>query len=133
MRNRTSSGLARKRIAVIKALTQTVFPEPVAPAISRCGISARSATKDWLQNNAKILEEALHDFGIEAKVTEVEMGPVITRYEIEPAPGVKVQRITTLADDLALVMKAPSVRIIAPIPGKARVGIETHSATPARN
>ncbi len=52
------------------------------------------------------------------------MGPVITRYEIEPAPGVKIQKITTLSDDLALAMKAPSIRIIAPIPGKARVGIE---------
>lgn len=80
--------------------------------------------KDWLENNARILEEALRDFGIDAKVAEVEMGPVITRYEVEPAPGVKVQKITTLSDDLALVMKAPSVRVIAPIPGKARVGIE---------
>ncbi len=80
--------------------------------------------KEWLQNNARVLEEALKDYGIEAKVAEVEMGPVITRYEVEPAPGVKVQKITTLADDLALVLKAPSVRIIAPIPGKARVGIE---------
>ena len=80
--------------------------------------------KEWLEKNAKGLEEALRDYGIDAKVAEVEMGPVITRYEVEPAPGVKVQKITTLADDLALVMKAPSVRIIAPIPGKSRVGIE---------
>ena len=80
--------------------------------------------KEWLEKNAKVLEEALRDFGIEAKVAEVEMGPVITRYEVEPAPGVKVQKITTLSDDLALVMKAPAVRVIAPIPGKARVGIE---------
>ena len=80
--------------------------------------------KEWAQGNAKILEESFRDFGIEAKVAQVEMGPVITRYEVEPAPGVKVQKFTTLANDLALVLKAPSVRVIAPIPGKARVGIE---------
>ncbi|MBI3333852.1 MAG: DNA translocase FtsK [Candidatus Omnitrophica bacterium] len=80
--------------------------------------------KEQLEANARLLEESLRGFGIDAKVAEVEMGPVITRYEVEPAPGVKVQKITTLADDLALVLKAPSVRIIAPIPGKARVGIE---------
>jgi S-DNA-T family DNA segregation ATPase FtsK/SpoIIIE len=80
--------------------------------------------KDDLQANARILEGTLSDFGIEAKVVEVERGPVITRYELEPAPGVKIQRIVALSDDIALVMKAQSVRIVAPIPGKARVGVE---------
>jgi S-DNA-T family DNA segregation ATPase FtsK/SpoIIIE len=88
----------------------------------------RTQGKESLQANAKILEEALRDYGIEAKVTEVEMGPVITRYEVEPAPGVKVQKITTLSDDLALVLKSPSVRIVAPIPGKARIGVEVPNA-----
>jgi len=81
-------------------------------------------SREQLEANAKILEETLRDFGLETRVAEVEMGPVITRYELEPAPGVKIQKITTLSDDLALAMKAPSIRIIAPIPGKARVGIE---------
>ncbi len=81
-------------------------------------------SKEQIQANAKVLEETLSDFGIEARVAEVELGPVITRYEVEPAAGVKIQKITTLSDDLALAMKASSVRIIAPIPGKARVGIE---------
>ena len=85
--------------------------------------------KQEIEQSAKVLEDALREFGIDAKVTEVEVGPVITRYEVEPAPGVKVQRITTLSDDLALVMKAQSVRIIAPIPGKARVGIEVPNAS----
>ncbi|MCX5709567.1 MAG: DNA translocase FtsK 4TM domain-containing protein [Candidatus Omnitrophica bacterium] len=80
--------------------------------------------KDDLEATARILEETLEDFGISAKVTDIERGPVITRYELEPAPGVKVNSIATLSDDIALAMKAQSVRIIAPIPGKGRVGVE---------
>lgn len=80
--------------------------------------------KDDLETNARILEDTLEDFGISAKVTEIERGPVITRYELEPAPGVKLNRIVALNDDIALTMKAQSVRIIAPIPGKGRVGVE---------
>ncbi|HNX80935.1 MAG TPA: DNA translocase FtsK [Candidatus Omnitrophota bacterium] len=77
-----------------------------------------------LEGNARVLEETFSDFGISVKVTDIERGPVITRYELEPAPGVKVARIVSFEDDLALAMKAQSVRIIAPIPGKARVGVE---------
>jgi len=80
--------------------------------------------KDDLQANARILEDTLGDFGIVVKVTDIEKGPVITRYELEPAPGVKLNRIVALGDDIALAMKAQSIRIVAPIPGKARVGIE---------
>ncbi len=80
--------------------------------------------EDNLTENSKLLEECLKNFGIDVKVTEVEQGPVITRYELLPAPGVKLSRITTLQDDIALVLKAPSIRIIAPIPGKSAVGIE---------
>ena len=80
--------------------------------------------KDDLADNAKILEDTLSDFGIAVRVADIERGPVITRYELEPAPGVKVQRIVSLADDIALTMKATSVRIVAPIPGKNRVGVE---------
>lgn len=80
--------------------------------------------KEDLANNARILEETLEDFGISVKVTDVERGPVITRYELDPAPGVKINRIVALSDDIALTMKAQSVRIVAPIPGKSRVGVE---------
>lgn len=80
--------------------------------------------KDDLEQNSRILEETLRDFGIETRVTQVERGPTITRYELEPAPGVKLTRITSLSDDIALAMKALSVRVIAPIPGKGCVGIE---------
>jgi len=80
--------------------------------------------KENLEDNARILEDTLGDFGILAKVTDIERGPIITRYELEPAPGIKLSRIMNLSDDIALSMKAQSVRILAPIPGKDRVGIE---------
>ncbi|MFH1868519.1 MAG: DNA translocase FtsK [Candidatus Omnitrophota bacterium] len=80
--------------------------------------------KEDLTASSAVLEGTLQDFGIDVKVTQVEKGPVITRYELEPSPGVKVNSITVLSDDIALAMKAQSVRIIAPIPGKSRVGVE---------
>jgi S-DNA-T family DNA segregation ATPase FtsK/SpoIIIE len=92
---------------------------------------AERQIKEDLNANARILEDTLADFGIAVKVTDIERGPVITRYELEPAPGVKVNRIVALSDDIALAMKAQSVRIVAPIPGKGRVGVEvpnTHSS-----
>ncbi len=80
--------------------------------------------QDDLVSGARVLEETLADFGVVVRVADIERGPVITRYELEPAPGVKVQRITTLSDDIALAMRAQTVRIVAPIPGKNRVGVE---------
>jgi len=77
-----------------------------------------------LEANSAVLENTLRDFGIEARVVEVTRGPVITRYEVQLAPGIKVQKVTNLQDDIALAMRAASLRILAPIPGKAAVGIE---------
>lgn len=74
--------------------------------------------------NVRVLQETLQSFGINARVTHVSRGPAITRYEIQPPTGVKVSKIVGLADDIALSMAAPDVRIEAPIPGKAAVGIE---------
>lgn len=79
---------------------------------------------DQLLRTSALLEETLKTFGIEARVTDVTRGPTITRYELEPAPGIKVSRFLSLADDLALALKAHRVRVEAPIPGKGRVGIE---------
>ncbi len=77
-----------------------------------------------LKSNAKLLEDTLASFGISAKVLQVSRGPAITRYELQPAPGVKVSRIVNLADDIALNLAASGIRIEAPIPGKAAVGVE---------
>ena len=85
--------------------------------------------KEDLEGNARILEETLRDFDIEGKVVEINKGPVITRYELEPAPGVKVHRITSLSDNIALALKAQSVRIVAPIPGKGTIGFEVPNSS----
>ncbi len=77
-----------------------------------------------LADTARILTETLSEFGIDAQVTNVETGPVVTRYEVLPAPGVRVERIAALSNNIALTMKAESVRVQAPIPGKGVVGIE---------
>lgn len=82
-----------------------------------------------LKQNAAILQATLADFGLDVRVGEVTKGPVITRYEIYPGAGVKVERITALANNIALAMKAPSVRVLAPIPGKGAVGIEVPNST----
>lgn len=84
--------------------------------------SGHSQAKD--EENAKKLVSTLASFGIQAKVLNVTHGPAITRYELQPAPGVKVSRIVNLVDDIALNMAAAGVRIEAPIPGKPAVGIE---------
>jgi len=80
--------------------------------------------RESLEMNARRLERKLADYGVEGEVVEILPGPVITMYELKPAPGVKISKITGLSDDLALSLKAPSIRIVAPIPGKAAVGIE---------
>ena len=83
----------------------------------------RSAMEE-LQNNSKKLIETLNSFGVNANITNICRGPSVTRYELQPAPGVKISKITNLADDIALNLAANGVRIEAPIPGKAAVGIE---------
>lgn len=87
-----------------------------------------SSLKKDLRHKAEVLEETLLSFGIEAKVGQINCGPTITSFEVHPAIGVKVQKIKTLEDDIALNMEAKSIRIIAPIPGKAVVGIEVPNA-----
>lgn len=102
---------------------QEAFTFPAVDILVAPPKSAVQFDTDY-QRNSQILEETLADFGVEIKVMEVDQGPVVTRYEILPAPGVKVTRILSLSDDIALAMKAPSIRFIAPIPGKSAIGIE---------
>ena len=92
------------------------------PGISLLNDSGKKKVK--LANKSELLEETLSSFGVEAKVINVNHGPTITRYEIQPATGVKVSKIVNLSDDIALALAARDVRIEAPIPGKAAVGIE---------
>jgi S-DNA-T family DNA segregation ATPase FtsK/SpoIIIE len=84
-----------------------------------------------LKQNARILEETLAQFGVRATVNRVVEGPVITLYEVKPAQGVKISQIVGLTDDLALAMRAKGIRMIAPIPGKAAIGIEIPNRKPS--
>ena len=89
------------------------------------GVPAGSGpSEESLLMASKVLEKKLLDFGVEVSVETVRPGPVVTMFELKPAPGVKINRIVNLSDDLALALRALSVRIVAPIPGKDAVGIE---------
>ncbi len=115
--------------ADVKAAEASIVPEPpvyVAPPISRLKKPAASYGKSSESPAAKgrKLEETLASFNIQAKVINYSVGPVITRFELQPAQGVRVNRITSLSDDIALALAAPRVRIEAPIPGKSAIGIE---------
>jgi len=98
------------------------FP-PISLLKSYSGESGRPSKKKIKQNSHK-LERALETFKVHGKVVNVVTGPIISRYEIEPESGVRVSKISSLANDLARILKAESIRIIAPIPGKSVVGIE---------
>ena len=87
-------------------------------------------SKKKVLKNASLLETTLSNFGVQAKVNQVTVGPTITRYEIQPSPGVKVSKIVNLTDDLALSLAAKSIRMEAPIPGKSAIGIEVPNETP---
>jgi S-DNA-T family DNA segregation ATPase FtsK/SpoIIIE len=88
-----------------------------------------SSNNENLRMQSQLLEKKLEDFGVHGKVVEVSPGPVITTFEYAPAAGVKINKIVNLSDDLALALRAISIRIVAPIPGKAAVGIEVPNSS----
>ncbi|OGR82913.1 MAG: hypothetical protein A2901_03725 [Elusimicrobia bacterium RIFCSPLOWO2_01_FULL_54_10] len=106
-----------------------VLPDPELLTVTEKG--APSISKDELTANGAHLEKTLEQFGVKAKVIDIHPGPVITRYDLSPAPGVRVQQIESLSSDIALAMQAQSLRVLAPVPGKAAVGIEISNPHPA--
>lgn len=88
----------------------------------------KAMDRETLQMQSRLLEKKLSDFDVYGKVVAVSPGPVVTMYEYEPAPGVKINKVVNLADDLSLALRAESIRIVAPIPGKAVIGIEVPNA-----
>lgn len=97
------------------------------PTVDLLSKAERKSTKDIsgeLKENAKMLIDTLHSFNVDATITDISRGPTVTRYELKPAAGIRISKITNLADDIALNLAATHVRIEAPIPGKAAVGIE---------
>ena len=108
---------------VLHALADRTWTIPSLELLE-AGDDAQHGGKGEIERSARIIEETLAHFNISAKVVEATVGPVVTRYEIKPAPGVKLSRIEALNDDLALALAARTLRIEAPIPGKSVVGIE---------
>lgn len=108
----------------------TGFKMPPLTLLTSAKKIDQSSIKQDLRRQAEVLEETLLSFGIEAKVGQINCGPTINSFEVHPAIGVKVQKIKALENDIALNMEAKSIRIIAPIPGKAAVGIEVPNPQP---
>jgi S-DNA-T family DNA segregation ATPase FtsK/SpoIIIE len=100
------------------------YHRPPLSLLDHEGEGPRTVDRDSLMMQARILEKKLKDFNVEGEVVEVKPGPVVTMYEFAPAPGVKVSKIAGLSDDLSMALKALSIRIVAPIPGRGVVGIE---------
>lgn len=120
------SGLPSAVVAAEGVLHAVADKEWELPSVETLaeGDAGHSGGTAEIQRRAAVIEETLAHFNISAKVVEVTPGPVVTRYEIKPAPGVKLSRIESLSDDLALALAARTLRIEAPIPGKSVVGIE---------
>ncbi|MEX1012367.1 MAG: DNA translocase FtsK [Waddliaceae bacterium] len=123
----------RKQVMYSKQIETGNFTGFKLPSLSLLStppkVDQSSLRKD-LKRQAEVLEETLVSFGIEAKVGQINCGPTITSFEVHPAIGVKVQKIKALQNDIALNMEAESIRIIAPIPGKAAIGIEVPNPNP---
>lgn len=127
----------RLRFTPAKALKDSVLGARVRPArmkgayqlprlelLDNPPLEKSKADEVALEHRARVLEQKLAGFGVPAQVIAMQPGPVVTMYKLEPGEGVKVSQIVNLADDLALALRAPAVRILAPIPGEAAVGIE---------
>ncbi|SFH49285.1 DNA translocase FtsK [Tindallia magadiensis] len=107
-----------------KKLCDKTFMLPNVELLKTKPVQRNKTDRKKVTEKAKMLETVLGSFGVEAKVTYVNKGPTITRYELQPSKGVKVSKIVNLSDDIALNLAASSIRIEAPIPGKAAIGIE---------
>lgn len=108
---------------------ERVYVLPDVECLAQAQSYGDADIKDELTANANKLVETLRSFNIETKIVDIARGPSVTRYEIQPAPGIKISRIANLADDIAMNLAASGVRIEAPIPNKAAVGIEIPNKT----
>ncbi|MDY3706587.1 DNA translocase FtsK [Vagococcus lutrae] len=102
---------------------------PPSSLLNDIPLTDQSAEYDSIEKNVEILQQTFQSFGVDAKVVRASLGPAVTKYEIQPAVGVKVSRIVGLTDDLALALAAKDIRMEAPIPGKSLIGIEVPNNT----
>lgn len=101
-----------------------IYQLPPVDILAPAKVTDQSKEYDQIKINAKKLEDTFESFGVKAKITQVHLGPAVTKYEVQPSVGVKVSKIVSLSDDIALALAAKDIRIEAPIPGKSAIGIE---------
>jgi S-DNA-T family DNA segregation ATPase FtsK/SpoIIIE len=130
-RARAAGGPASQETFEFARNDAAVFQLPALSLLRSPETAEHQLSREELQENAETLRRKLLDFEVEGRIVQVSPGPVITSYEFEPAPGVKISRVVNLADDLALALKAAAVRIVGPIPGRGTVAIEVPNAEPA--
>jgi S-DNA-T family DNA segregation ATPase FtsK/SpoIIIE len=114
----------RDRAAASKPRQKGAFKLPPQSLLDSPPAEHAQVDESQLERSARVLEQKLADFGVEGRVVEVQPGPVVTMYKFEPGSGIKVSQVVNLADDLSMALRAAAVRIQAPVPGEAVVGIE---------
>jgi DNA segregation ATPase FtsK/SpoIIIE, S-DNA-T family len=117
-----------EEVRVRRSRVKGAYRLPRLDSLDNPPLDKSRADEAELEGRGRVLEQKLAGFGVQAQVTEIQPGPVVTLFKLAPGEGVKVSQIVNLADDLSLALRAPSVRILAPIPGEAAVGIELANA-----
>jgi DNA segregation ATPase FtsK/SpoIIIE, S-DNA-T family len=132
-RPRSTEGRRGKQEIFGFAQPGATFQLPPVSLLKASPVSAtrRTESEEELRQNAEHLRKRLEDFGVKGHIARINPGPVITGYEFEPGPGIKVNQVVNLADDLALAMKAGAVRVFGPVPGRGSVAIEVPNAEPS--
>ena len=113
-----------------KSIIRKDWKFPSADLLESIPIDSESLSNDYLKERAEFLRNSISTFGVEGKTGSIKTGPIITLFEIEPSEGVRVNKFVQLSDDIARVMEADRVRVLAPIPGTSLVGIEIPNDNP---
>ncbi|EKY3939984.1 TPA: DNA translocase FtsK [Listeria innocua] len=126
LEEKTESDVKEKDLEVFQqeSFENEIYQLPSVDILEPAKVTDQSKEYDQIKVNAKKLEDTFESFGVKAKITQVHLGPAVTKYEVQPSVGVKVSKIVSLSDDIALALAAKDIRIEAPIPGKSAIGIE---------
>lgn len=126
LEEKTESAVKEKDLEMFQqeSFENEIYQLPSVDILEPAKVTDQSKEYDQIKVNAKKLEDTFESFGVKAKITQVHLGPAVTKYEVQPSVGVKVSKIVSLSDDIALALAAKDIRIEAPIPGKSAIGIE---------
>lgn len=126
LKEKTESDVKEKDLEMFQqeSFENEIYQLPSVDILEPAKVTDQSKEYDQIKVNAKKLEDTFESFGVKAKITQVHLGPAVTKYEVQPSVGVKVSKIVSLSDDIALALAAKDIRIEAPIPGKSAIGIE---------